>query len=98
MTTHGPLKCCMPDESRVGVKMTFKEFLAGVKPGFDGRGDFLRLAAIDPRFPASGSWDVVLAYIVGRYGNQGMTDAATDLWRSYQKAQKLAAFKAGPKT
>lgn len=67
--------------------MTFKEYLAGIRPGLDPHGDFVRLAATDANLPDSGSWDVVIAYVVQRYGNQTITDAATDLWRAYQKAE-----------
>ena len=67
--------------------MTFKEYLAGAKVGYDAVGDFVRVARADPGMPDIRSSAELTTYVYGRRDYQSI-EAARQAWSNFERSVK----------
>lgn len=67
--------------------VTFKDYLAGRKTGYDAQGDFVRLAMSDPDLPDITSLEELTAYIERRGGFHAV-EAGRAVWEDYEAKQR----------
>ncbi len=70
--------------------MSFKNFLSTRKAAHDARGDFIRLAVLDPNLPDASSWAEIQAYVERHHDYHSITEAGAELWKEYQTAERKA--------
>lgn len=64
--------------------MTFQKYLAGRRPTYDAKGDFVRLALADSEMPDFRAGVDLKRYLEGRGLSEDQVEAAGMLWRKFQ--------------
>jgi hypothetical protein len=67
--------------------LTFKEYLASRKAGYDRIGDFVRLARADAALPEIASESELLAYIYTKQDQVWTIEAGQSVWSDYLRVR-----------
>ena len=66
--------------------MTFKDYIARRKAGYDDMGDFLRLARADSSLPEVAIWPEMKAYLEAKGLSHKIIEGGERAWDFYQRS------------